>query len=86
MIERKTWDEFRNCKMLWWINTFLSVFGWSIIVSVQDGKVAEAYPARVTCRGFDEEENEKGYIGVSKFLKENTDELLKEALLKEAKS
>ncbi len=79
MVERKTWEEFRDCKILWWINMILHTFGWAIVVDMEDDKVKNTYPARVKFRGFDEQNNTDGYIGVSKFLKENANGLLEEA-------
>lgn len=79
MINRKTWEEFRNSGLLWWINQQLHIFGWSIVVVMEDDKILEAYPARVKFRGFDDNNNTQGYIKVSKYMKENADELLKEA-------
>ncbi len=79
MINRKTWEEFRNSGLLWWINQQLHIFGWSIIVVMEDDKILEAYPARVKFRGFDDNNNTQGYIKVSKYMKENAEELLKEA-------
>ena len=79
MINRKTWEEFRNSGLLWWINQQLHIFGWSIFVVMEDDKILEAYPARVKFRGFDDNNNTQGYIKVSKYMKENADELLKEA-------
>lgn len=81
MVERKTWEEFRNHGLLWWINMILHTFGWAIVVDVEkDGTITEAYPARVKFRGFAEEYNTEGYIKVSGFLKENAEQLEKEAL------
>jgi len=79
MINRKTWEEFRNSGLLWWVNQQLHIFGWSIVVVMEDDKILEAYPARVKFRGFDDNNNTQGYIKVSKYMKENADELLKEA-------
>jgi len=79
MINRKTWEEFRNSGLLWWINQQLHIFGWSIVVVMEDDKILEAYPARVKFRGFDDNNNTQGYIKVSKYMKENADELLDEA-------
>lgn len=47
--------------------------------SMEDGKVKEVYPARVKFRGFDEKTNTKGYEDVSKYMLENSKELLKES-------
>ena len=47
MIERKSWEEFRNAGLLWWINMILHTFGWAITVDLKDGKIIDCYPARV---------------------------------------
>ena len=78
MINKKSWEEFRNSGMLWWINMILHTFGWAITVEMEDDKVIDAYPARVKFRGFGEKNNTEGYIKVSKYMKENCDQLLKE--------
>ena len=80
MEERRTWEEFRDCKMLWWINMILHTFGWAIAIEVEDNKVINAYPARVKYRGFREKTNTDGYIGVSQYLKDNAEELLNELM------
>lgn len=80
MIERKTWKEFREIKLLWFVNTILHLFGWAIVVVSDDsGDIKDVYPARVKFRGFSEEINTNGYIGLSEYMKENAEELLKEA-------
>ena len=80
MVNKKSWEEFRSSGMLWWINMILHTFGWAIVLSVnEDGSISEAYPARVKYRGFNEESNTKGYINVSKYMKEHADELLEES-------
>lgn len=81
MISKKTWKEFRDVGMLWWINMILHTFGWALVYEFDDnGKIAEVYPARVKFRGFDSKTNDKGYQTVSKYLKENAEELEKESL------
>lgn len=80
MITKKSWKDFKETGLLWFINTILHTFGWAICVEVNDsGTVTNAYPARVKFRGFDEKSNTKGYIKVSKYLQENINELTKEA-------
>lgn len=80
MTTNKSWQEFRDSGMLWWINTILHTFGWSIGVQIEeDGSISSAVPMRVKFRGFDEKHNTEGYMKVSKYLKENAEELLKEA-------
>jgi hypothetical protein len=77
LVNRKTGKEFRETGLLWFINTILHMFGWAIC---WDLDTDEIYPARVKFRGFDEENNTNGYQNVSKYLKENIDEILKETL------
>ena len=55
------------------------MFGWAIVVEVEDGKIIDSYPARVKFRGFDEASNTIGYKNVSEYMKENASELLEEA-------
>lgn len=77
MIERKTWKEFRKTGLLWFVNTILQAFGWSIVlIRSDDGEITGAYPARVNFRGFPEESNTKGYNAVAKYLKENIDNII----------
>lgn len=81
MIIEKTWEEFRSSGMLWWINMILHTFGWAICVDLDGGgKIYKVMPARVKYRGFDSENNTDGYIKVSKYLKDNVTELLKESM------
>lgn len=78
MVERRTWEEFRNNKLLWFINTILHLFGWAIVCDVEDDKVVEVYPARVKFRGFDEKSNTEGYLKLTEYLVNNSKELLDE--------
>lgn len=78
---KKTWQEFRETGLLWWINTTLHMFGWAIVVEVEDnGEITDAYPARVKFRGFNEDNNTLGYQKVTQYIKDNVDDLLKETL------
>lgn len=79
MIERKSLDEFRGSGLLWLINSILHVFGWAIVVDVQNSIVTDAYPARVKFRGFSEDVQSDGYRKVSNYLEENISEIAKEA-------
>lgn len=81
MVERKSWEEFQNSGLLWWVNTILHTFGWEIVleVSKEENELISAYPARVKFRGFAERNNSEGYKKVSKFMKENAEDLFKES-------
>jgi hypothetical protein len=80
MVEKKSWKEFRENGLLWWINMILHTFGWAIVVEINDGnEITAAYPARVKFRGFSEENNTEGYIKVSEYISKNSTELESEA-------
>lgn len=80
MVRKRSWEEFRNSGLLWWINMILHTFGWAIVMDIKDEKVISAYPARVKYRGFSEEFNSDGYEKVSRYLNDNSSDLLKESL------
>lgn len=80
MVNKKTWKQFQDSGLLWWINMILHTFGWAIALNVnEEGEITDAFPARVKYRGFGEKENTDGYIRVSKYIKENVDDLVEEA-------
>ena len=79
MVCRKTWEEFRSTKLLWWVNRILHTFGWAIVVIVEDGGVVkDAFPARIKYRGFEEKDEEEGFVGLSEYMAGIADELLEE--------
>lgn len=67
-IEEKSWEEFRETGLLWFINSILHLFGWIICFDVETGK---GFPARTVFRGFSSEINDKGYEQVSHYLLKN---------------
>ena len=79
MVTKISWKEFRDSGMLWWINMILHTFGLAIVYDMEEGQIKDVYPARVKYRGFDERNNSVGYLKVSKYIKENAEELVKEA-------
>lgn len=78
MVERKTWEEFRKCGFLWFVNQILHVFGWAIVVNIESEHITEVYPARVKFRGFSEKVQSDGYKAISLYLGENIDKILEE--------
>lgn len=76
-MEKKTWDEFLKTQLLWWINRSLHLFGWVIVVEKdkETGEVIQVYPARTYFRGFNREDEENGFVGLTSYLKENIAEL-----------
>jgi hypothetical protein len=80
MVFEKSWEEFRESKLLWWVNRSLHLFGWAIICNTdEDGHIINTYPARVKFRGFDNKFEDEGFQGLSDYIKENIEELQKEA-------
>jgi hypothetical protein len=81
MVKEKSWKEFRDFGLLWWINTILHMFGWAIVYNFNDNEeIVDVYPARVKFRGFQEKNVTEGYQKVSKYLQENIDDLVKESM------
>lgn len=79
MINEKSWKEFRESGLFWFVNSILHTFGWAFVIEFNEGEITRAYPARVKFRGFTEKINTDGYKKVSKYLKDNIEELEKEA-------
>lgn len=78
-MNKRTWEEFKDTKLLWFINTILHAFGWAIVIEMEDGVITDVYPARVTFRGFSEKSNAEGYIGLSEYMCNNCKDLLEES-------
>ena len=78
MIEKKTIKEFQSTGLLLFVNQFLHIFGWVIIV-VQDEEnsgLSFMYPARTKYRGFKEKYTDEAYKKVSEYMKENSETLV----------
>jgi len=77
--KKKQWSEFLETGLLLQVNQILHNFGFAITVCRdKQGNFIEAYPARVTYRGFVEKSIDKSYSKVAKYLKENSEELSKD--------
>jgi len=75
----KTWREFSDTGLLWWVNRILHLFGWAIVFQVEaDGIVSDVYPARVKYRGFVGETEQEKFKILSAYLKSNIEEIDKE--------
>lgn len=77
-MNRKSWEQFRETGLLWLINSILHLFGWAIVCEVSEDKVISVYPARVTYRGFTEQDNTEVYRKFTKYLSNNIKDLEKE--------
>ena len=78
--EQKTWYEFRQTGLLAFVNTFLHIFGWAIVVVADAGEqVIAVYPARTRFRGFSGESMGKAYVKLSEYMHKHHKKLLDEA-------
>jgi hypothetical protein len=78
-VTRISWEEFRDTKMLWFVNRILHTFGLAICVDLdEDDKIIDVFPARCTFRGFPETSEDAGFRGVTKYLEDNINELRRE--------
>jgi hypothetical protein len=69
MVEKKEWSEFRETGLLLFINQFLHIFGWAIVLQIEDDKIIDVYPARVSFKGFPSKSTTKAYKQLDKFMK-----------------
>ena len=81
MVTKKEWSEFRETGLLLFINQILHVFGWAIVFEIddEDKSIKSVFPARVKFRGFGENNVADSYKKISKYLNDNSKELLDEA-------
>lgn len=79
MIERKSWKEFRDSKLLWWINRQLHLFGWVLVAEVNNkGLITDIYPARTKFRGFREEDETEGFKKLTEYIEKEIPNLLED--------
>ena len=79
-VELRTWLEFKEQGFLWFFNSILHVFGWTIAIEeeLHSGEiVARVY--RTKFRGFPEETNTRGYALIAGYMKNNADAIYDEA-------
>lgn len=87
LIDKKGWLEFRKAGLLFVVNQFLHIFGWAIIFEyaddikdIENHEPTFVYVARTIFRGFDHKLQENGYKNITKYMNDNSQELLKEVL------
>jgi len=79
MVERRTVKEFRETGLLVLVNQFLHIFGWALVVEVDDnGKVIDFFPAYCKFRGFSNETTMRAYQRVTKHIADRLPSLLKD--------
>ena len=73
-----TWKEFQSTGLLLFINTFLHIFGWCIVIECDDEGADRAYPARTSWRGFSEDSMTRAYQKLTKKMQEDLPQLLED--------
>lgn len=74
---KKDWNEFRDTGLFRFINAFLHIFGWCIVIEMEDGKITSVYPAKTIYRGFSEESMSKSYKQVAELMAKDHEEIMK---------
>jgi hypothetical protein len=79
-VEEKSWEEFLTTGLLLFINSFLHIFGWVIVLNLdENNKVFKVYPARIVSnRGFTRQEVLRSYGKLTKYMKDNGNKLYNE--------
>lgn len=78
-ITPETWQAFRDCGLLWWVNRGLHLFGWAIVLEFGNGgEFIAAYPARTIFRGFDEQSETNGFRALTRHIADNAPSYLKD--------
>lgn len=73
-----TWEEFRESGLLLFINTFLHIFGWVIVVVENEDGTSKAFPARTSWRGFPEDSMTRAYQKLTKSMQKDLPQLLED--------
>jgi hypothetical protein len=79
MIEKRSWEEFRLAGLLWWVNHLLHLFGWALVLEMNDDEtIRDVYPAHCHFRGFETKNNDLGFWRLTKHMHANADRVLKD--------
>ena len=77
-IEKRSWKEFRESKLLWWVNRSLHLFGWAIIYEIAPDGSIDVYPARTNYRGFSAEVESQNFVKLTQYIADNVAELVED--------
>lgn len=81
MMSERSWKKFVDDGMLLIINQFLHVFGYVLTYQTdrENKNIVRMFPARTKFRGFSTESTSIAYKKISTYMKNNADQLNKEA-------
>jgi len=79
-METKSWGEFQQAGLLWWVNRTLHLFGWALVAEQDEssGEILSVFPARVKYRGFSTQSEERGFRKLTKYLRNTSEGLLQD--------
>ena len=75
MVKEISGKEFRDTGLLWYINQQLHLFGMALSWNPETDEIK---PVLCKFRGFDEVTNDEGYSKLSKYIKDNIGEIIKD--------
>ena len=70
-IEKTTWNEFHKTGLLRFVNLFLHIFGWCIVIETNDACEVSVYPARCNFNGFSPSD-ELNFLKLRRFMRNDT--------------
>lgn len=77
MLRKRSWQEFRDAGLIWYVNRFLHIFGWAICCEVDSaGEIVDVYPALCRFRGFDEKSETEGFEKLTHHIRDRADQLI----------
>lgn len=76
--EKRSWSEFRDSGLLWYVNRMLHLFGWALKFQMANDEIIGVYPSKCKFRGFSEDIETNGFKKLTNHLAENMETLLKD--------
>lgn len=68
-IEKMSWEEFHQTRLLWWINRSLRLFGWSIVLETKNGVIVNAYPIKTNATAYPEDFETQAFEELKEYIK-----------------
>lgn len=74
----ENWNEFRDTGLLTFVNCFLHIFGWCLMLDMEGDDVIRVYPKRVNYSGFPQESMDIAYDRIHRYLQVKEEEEVEE--------
>lgn len=75
--EERSWCDFTEAGLFWWVNRSLHLFGWAIVREEDDhGMILRVYPARCRVRGFSPDADARGFERLTRHIAERAEQLV----------